>query len=1064
MDDPADGATVWKMQSTGSNSGGHATRQHLSTRASAGAATESSADGFRKLFASVSDPQTQENHARHLALTKNILWRLVDLPVVSQLLELLRDKVQESDTFVAPLLAAITLCGKPFVRLKANEEITHPHLLTSIVPTLAQLLSFALVDVQVAAAEALRQFAIGACLTRPSTKTKSNNSSDNTSSTDDLRLPTRVLSQNVMEETGAVDLIVGVFHDLFPEPDEETPTSPSPEKDSRPSSSPAVSARESENGDRPSAPPASQGDPERLERLTFPLVDLVYELSSHQRCAEVLVVTGALHYIVFLLASISSPQDELLPLCLTILWNMLELSEEKTKSIQRCASRRELLVQFRLRNATFFLSTPFTFHVLLQTLELLLTLGHRKHDKELRNECVLILLLLARRTRTHELFQSSGLTACLLTYATSSETRRPARTDSSPPAIVADAHRYATNSAEDLEFKQSLWLLVARIASDHAENLQTVVQFRFLDVLFSYAVDAHSGPASSLSSPPHNLQSYSVAQLQQLQATALNVLQHLAPPLLDHVLEIGGHAQLLEMLQLGTASEEIQTGAWLLLQRLAPPEPVIQDALGRLDAVDIALDAFRRPPSRTTFALRRNALLTCAQLCRQHDANRRRFARAHGVPAVVRHLDLDGANAVLHENLLIAVLDAVRACVVGLVESETAFLRADGVPKLLDIIECAPKAIKNQALAALAEICVNPAAIPSFRAWRSETSNGSAYQLLLRIYANEEAVEEKENQASGNAQAKAVDASNVRSSAFRSVATCRSPFVVFPSSEDDPAAAPSEPTALSQRPTSPAFARLKEALRAAQTLAPTPLLARDDSGGCSGREELVKKARPTSVLDVGDHEFHPALNLKAKIHAVLANVSFACDGPEALSPEDSAMLEVAKEYPTFRVGEMWQNVEAALAAEGVRPIYADALHIRSQIEHAYNIAVDTKHAHRDIAARDRQDQARQEREFHARILREKQQAEQAEAFHRATRHHSSTMKLHLDAKRTRLEFMRKQDPTAFAVYEREAARRIEDPPPEFAEELSSLAQKEREIRGRLSTIHASPKRRSTHQT
>lgn len=30
---------------------------------------------FEKLFASVSDPQTQENHARHLALAKNVLYQ-----------------------------------------------------------------------------------------------------------------------------------------------------------------------------------------------------------------------------------------------------------------------------------------------------------------------------------------------------------------------------------------------------------------------------------------------------------------------------------------------------------------------------------------------------------------------------------------------------------------------------------------------------------------------------------------------------------------------------------------------------------------------------------------------------------------------------------------------------------------------------------------------------------------------------------------------------------------------------------------------------------------------------
>lgn len=35
----------------------------------------SSTEGFEKLFASVADPQTTENHARHLALAKNVLYQ-----------------------------------------------------------------------------------------------------------------------------------------------------------------------------------------------------------------------------------------------------------------------------------------------------------------------------------------------------------------------------------------------------------------------------------------------------------------------------------------------------------------------------------------------------------------------------------------------------------------------------------------------------------------------------------------------------------------------------------------------------------------------------------------------------------------------------------------------------------------------------------------------------------------------------------------------------------------------------------------------------------------------------
>jgi hypothetical protein len=38
-------------------------------------AASSTMEAFEKLFASVQDPQTQDNHARHLALAKNVLYQ-----------------------------------------------------------------------------------------------------------------------------------------------------------------------------------------------------------------------------------------------------------------------------------------------------------------------------------------------------------------------------------------------------------------------------------------------------------------------------------------------------------------------------------------------------------------------------------------------------------------------------------------------------------------------------------------------------------------------------------------------------------------------------------------------------------------------------------------------------------------------------------------------------------------------------------------------------------------------------------------------------------------------------
>ncbi|KAK1944660.1 Cilia- and flagella-associated protein 69 [Phytophthora citrophthora] len=1107
-------------------------------------------NSFQKLFASVADSQTRNNHARHLALTKNILyeneegWKVAELPLVSDLLRLLRNKVQDGvPQFSEQLVLAIMRCCKPFIRQKSNEEVTNPSLFYELLPTLGELLSLGAIDVQVAAAEALRIFA-----TALARKPRSNNAD---AKSDDLRLTPRIFSQTLLEETGTVETIVTVMHDLFPDDevgekgDDQFPqeTEKDPEMDdecmstatqypstrqdeeitsnvdvdvedleiveippgnnqvqlprrtlsappngtstvhsSKPGSAPIqrvsnnvgdsiadgtyteeiVSLDDPATPDQPAqnggdtSRPASATDNVmssnageeveeevvqvngstlpihmRLSALLFPLIDLLYELSSYQRCAEVLVVSGTLYYIVFVLQNITNPQDELLPLCLEILWNVLDMSQEKMATINKVNSRKELLEVFRLRNATFFLGNEFTFQALLHVLEMLLAQGYRQQDKEMRNECLMILHVLAKRRRSLDFFYSTGLTACLFSYATSAELSHVKdKSSATASAITASNQYYTTTSDEDFEFKQMLWFLLAEISYDHEANLSELAQFRFLDVWLSYVTAGSQKSGSS--------RKYSAPQLQILQWTALSALNHVTPFVVDHFYDIGGHEKLLKFLELNVGNEDFLASTWLLMLQISPPLPYFQAELGKLGAIETAVDIFEASPSRNTFAIRRNAILACASMCRNDDgSNRRRFRQANGVHILINYLEFDPSHSVLEENILIGIIDAVRSCVIGDHESETAFINDDGVSKLLSILESASKALQHQTLAALAEICVNPAAIPSYQMWRSDqpgvNTNASANQVLLRLFADEEAAEKRSNQESTrDSKTPLVVSTNVRHSAFQSITTCRNPFIVASESSDL-----AESTS---RPQSPAFARLKDALKAAQGFSP-------------GTQTT------NSILQLKMGQTHPAVDMKAKIYSVLANVAFTGE-LENLAPQDQVMLEIAKEYPTFQLGEMWQNVERALYAEGIRPIYADALYIRKNIEHAYDISVCTKLAQQEIFTNSRLQNTQREDAFFEQILRQKHQEAQAEQFHRANRRQNSTMQLHLDAKKTRLEFMRRQDPAAFAAYESEERCLIRDPPPDYVDEqegLRTLQQNEAELRGRLSTITKSRK-------
>ncbi|POM62921.1 hypothetical protein PHPALM_27874 [Phytophthora palmivora] len=955
-------------------------------------AEDSPRGSFQKLFASIAEPQTRNNHARHLALTKNILyenesgWKVAELPLVSDLLQLLRNKVLDgTPQFDEQLVLALLRCCKPFIRQKSNEEISNPRLLYQLLPTIGELLSFDDIQVQVAAIEVLRTFATGACLPRVALKTRNNNAE--IKSPDDLRLTPRIFSQNIMEETGTVDAIVTVMHDLFPDDEledgeEEASQEAQLVEDAEPTDD-FLSAKDKATSDLPNEYQESANN-EKTES-TSDVNTKPQEIAENEKDFEAVQQNDQDEVVQQVKKPVSAPPHG------------------RSDTSHHGGLAQPDKVSARATKPT---SAPSTIY---------------RGSNDIR---------MAKIDSSESRPESNRADTC---SPDNSVERHQDKFSATASAITASNQYYATNSDEDFEFKQMLWLLLAEISCDHQANLTELVQFKFVEIWLSYAISNQLKEGAPSRASAHK---YSTPQLQLLQWTALSVLNHVAPFVAEHFFEIGGHAKLLAFLQQNVGADDVLASAWLLMLQVSPPRQFFQAELGKLGAIEIAMDIFESPPSRNTFAIRRNAILVCANMCRNDDgSNRKRFRLANGVHTLIEYLEFDPSHSVLEENILIGIIEAVRSCVFGNHESEMAFINDDGVPKLLSILVEAPKALKHQALAALAEICVNPAAIPSYQMWRcdqpGENNNTSANRLLLRIYADEEAAEKRTNPASTKNGMSTPTNDVAHQSSFLSITNCRSPLITTPETSV-PGDAPPAPTL---RPESPAFSRLQAALKASQGLA-------------------QKNHSTRSILLLENHQIHPEVNLKAKVYAVLANVSVVSEA-ESLSPQDQVMLEIAKEYPTFKLGEMWQIVERALHAEGIRPIYADALYIRQNIEHAYNVSLCTKLAQQEVFARSRELTTEHEDAFFKQILRQKHQEAQAEKFHRANRRQNSTMQLHLDAKKTRLEFMRRQDPAAFAAYASEERCLIRDPPPEYVDEqegLRTLQENETELRGRLSTI------------
>ncbi|CAK4303613.1 unnamed protein product [Aphanomyces euteiches] len=640
-------------------------------------------DVFTKVLDTLRDKQSSELHSRQVALLNLLVqshqrtgFKLADLALVEEILTLSCQKLEDDnvDVLVEPVCAIIIHCSKPYIRTKSNEEFTAPHVIQRLLRVLGSFLTSVEPQIQVAAAETLRIFATGTCLSQ------STRHDDNA---DDQRPLPRDYSQQLLESCGIVDAAANALRILLEDQH-------------------ANSMGASNNS--------------RMDLLLFPVVDLIQEISSWGASAQTLTRKGCLDDILDILDSIDDLRDEFLPVCLEVVWNVLEASEKTTASIDRCASRAVLVDVFRTANAIYALGSLQTFQVLHKLLVRQLKYGYRKQDKELRNTTVMILDILVSKPRNRALFISSGLVSTLLKYATATEVP-----DAVKNASLAKETHFASACDLDFEFKRLLWTTLVDSARNSAETQRLISDSPLIQVLLLYL-----GPSDH---PGARL--WSQAQSHVLRVLALNVLAHLAPHMPSIFLMHDGHIQLVQFVQTSTDEDACATALLLLLQLV----PEMQSDVGLVGGVEAMLALFAA--THRSCAVRRTALGVCGALCRNHEVNQRRFLNARGVELTGNNLVYEPAHAVTQDNLIVAVVGCIWSSVVGNPESEIRLIQSEGVDNLLDLLELCPAMMRGQVLGLLAELCANAKAIAYFQAWRSRAHYG-ATQLLLRMYADEE--------------------------------------------------------------------------------------------------------------------------------------------------------------------------------------------------------------------------------------------------------------------------------------------------------------------------------------
>ena len=154
-------------------------------------------------------------------------------------------------------------------------------------------------------------------------------------------------------------------------------------------------------------------------------------------------------------------------------------------------------------NITNFEVVDFEF-TLNSTKDLLMRLvhqGYRLSDKELRNEILIILSILARFSQSLPCFIQSGLLEVLITYSTVVECGKDGWHFYSQP--IAKIRNFGTIFDIDLQFKRQLWVLISDLMfSDDEDIITYVAASPFIELMLLY-VEKSTLDSSHFSNSSH---------------------------------------------------------------------------------------------------------------------------------------------------------------------------------------------------------------------------------------------------------------------------------------------------------------------------------------------------------------------------------------------------------------------------------------------------------------------------------------------------------------------------------------------------------------------------------
>ena len=689
--------------------------------------------------------------------------------------------------------------------------------------------------------------------------------------------------------------------------------------------------------------------------LQAALVHTLLQASYSPDNARQIVQAGALSPLTEVVrgrasGSLSAFRDEGVAPATELLWNLFEAVPE-AKSLQPTAGDKDYIRESlgkpykTLRNLMA--------DSLLGIVGEFLCKGYRAQDKELRNEVMLIVMLLVEEPVNHPAFVEAGLLELALDVAVMPELR----TESArvKPFVL-------TKETDDHEAKLLAWHILTKLCRGggdkvtaaggdgevgvsgaqeraSAASLEKAIEGGFWTVLLTYVdVHQHMNFSSLKEEKWQAIRRWSDEELNSLQTQAISSLHKLAPLNVTAFMEAKGPDIFVECLRSLVHSSHSQSLLLPLIQTLITLSglPKLQDRFGEIGAIEAASDILSDPSIGDV--VREDASTWISMLCKSHEGNQGRFRDCNGVDRLVSQVhDLRQLDPTLPSPRAMSILNAVWMCVVPNKANLQRFLALDGVESLLDLLDYGNRYMHGVTLSLLSDISESEFSHNFFDEWISSKNNCSAARLLLELWRREEDVRQM----------------------------CHDGVI-----------------SNTARPFSGA-GKSKPLLDAPESIY-----------NFSDQKRVADMERIKNSLS-GDAMF-------MKIYSIFKLLGF--DRFDGLTGRDGSTLCLVKEYVRFRQGEVWQDIQGAFSESGLEPTENDVQRVESGIEHARQLATEVREKQTGVLADEAEARRSEERQFYANMIDQKKHEREAKAYKKDRS--SLTMKERMEAKRKKEEMLK----------------------------------------------------------